>query len=104
MVVSDRTGGYYQRPDLTKLTEEAVQQAASSARRRKVIAQELGVAVDEQPVAEETPAHEETAQVPVAPAPEEPRPEEQPHHTDIFNLDELLGLTGSQPSDGEVQA
>ena len=104
MVVSDRTGGYYQRPDLTKLTEEAVQQAASSARRRKVIAQELGVAVDEQPAGEETTAHEETAQVPVAPAPEEPRPEEQPHHTDIFNLDELLGLTGSQPSDGEVQA
>ena len=104
MVVSDRTGGYYQRPDLTKLTEEAVQQAASSARRRKVIAQELGVAVDEQPAGEETPAHEETAQVPVAPTPEEPRPEEQPHHTDIFNLDELLGLTGSQPSDGEVQA
>ena len=46
MVVSDQMGGYYQRPDLTKLTEEAVQQAASSARRRKVIAQQLGVAVE----------------------------------------------------------
>ena len=101
MVVSDRTGGYYQRPDLTKLTEEAVQQAASSARRRKVIAQELGVAVEEpQPEVRET----QQAEVPAAPAPEEPRPEEQPHHTDIFNLDELLGLTGSQPSDEEVQA
>ena len=101
MVVSDRTGGYYQRPDLTKLTEEAVQQAASSARRRKVIAQELGVAVEEsQPEVRET----QQTEVPAAPAPEEPRPEEQPHHTDIFNLDELLGLTGSQPSDEEVQA
>ena len=101
MVVSDRTGGYYQRPDLTKLTEEAVQQAASSARRRKVIAQELGVAVEEpQPEVREI----QQAEVPAAPAPEEPRPEEQPHHTDIFNLDELLGLTGSQPSDEEVQA
>ena len=101
MVVSDRTGGYYQRPDLTKLTEEAVQQAASSARRRKVIAQELGVAVEEpQPEVREI----QQAEVPAAPAPEEPRPEEQPHHTDVFNLDELLGLTGSQPSDEEVQA
>ena len=101
MVVSDRTGGYYQRPDLTKLTEEAVQQAASSARRRKVIAQELGVAVEEpQPEVREI----QQAEVPAAPAPEEPRPEEQPHHTDVFNLDELLGLAGSQPSDEEVQA
>ena len=102
MVVSDRTGGYYQRPDVTRLTEEAVQQAASSARRRKVIAQQLGVAVEEQPV-EEAPA-EETSPQAAAPAHEEPRPEEQPHHTEIFNLDELLGLTGSQPSDEEVQA
>ena len=101
MVVSDQMGGYYQRPDLTKLTEEAVQQAASSARRRKVIAQELGVAVEEpQPEVREI----QQAEVPAAPAPEEPQPEEQPHHTDIFNLDELLGLTGSQPSDEEVQA
>ena len=53
MVVSDQMGGYYQRPDLTKLTEEAVQQAASSARRRKVIAQQLGVAVE--PAAEQEP-------------------------------------------------
>ncbi len=104
MVVSDKTGGYYQRPDLTRLTEEAVQQAASSARRRKVIAQQLGVAVEEQPVEEAPEHHEEPPVEAVAPAPEEPRPEEQPHHTDIFNLDELLGLTGSQPSDEEVQA
>ena len=103
MVVSDRTGGYYQRPDVTRLTEEAVQQAASSARRRKVIAQQLGVAAEEQPQEPEAPA-EETNPEAAAPAHEEPRPEEQPHHTEIFNLDELLGLTGSQPSDEEVQA
>ena len=104
MVVSDKTGGYYQRPDLTKLTEEAVQQAASSARRRKVIAQQLGVPVDEHPAEDETENHEEPVVEAVAPAPEDPRPEEQPHHTEVFNLDELLGLTGSQPSDEEVQA
>ncbi len=104
MVVSDKTGGYYQRPDLTKLTEEAVQQAASSARRRKVIAQQLGVPVDEHPAEDETETHEEPVVEAVAPAPEDPRPEEQPHHTEVFNLDELLGLTGSQPSDEEVQA
>jgi len=104
MVVSDKTGGYYQRPDLTKLTEEAVQQAASSARRRKVIAQQLGVPVDEHPAEDETETYEEPVVEAVAPAPEDPRPEEQPHHTEVFNLDELLGLTGSQPSDEEVQA
>ena len=103
MVVSDRTGGYYQRPDVTRLTEEAVQQAASSARRRKVIAQQLGVAVEERPQEPEAPAEEPSPEA-AAPAHEEPRPEEQPHHTEIFNLDELLGLTGSQPSDEEVQA
>ncbi len=85
MVVSDRTGGYYQRPDVTKLTEEAVQQAASSARRRQVIAQQLGVAVEEQ-------TQEEPAVEAVAPPPEEPRPEEQPQHRQVFDLDELLGL------------
>ncbi len=95
MVVSDRTGGYYQRPDVTKLTEEAVQQAASSARRRQVIAQQLGVAV-EQP--EEAP-HEEAPVEAVAPAPEEPRPEEQPQHRDVFDLDELLGLNHRQEVD-----
>ena len=58
MVVSDRTGGYYQRPDVTRLTEEAVQQAASSARRRKDIAQQQGVAVEEQPQETEAPAEE----------------------------------------------
>ncbi len=95
MVVSDRTGGYYQRPDVTKLTEEAVQQAASSARRRQVIAQQLGVAV-EQPEAEQ--AEEPTVEA-VAPAPEEPRPEEQPQHRDVFDLDELLGLNHRQEVD-----
>ena len=103
MVVSDRTGGYYQRPDLTRLTEEAVQRAVSSARRRKVIAQELGVAVDEHPE-EEPERREEPAVKAASPAAEEPRTEAQPHHTEGFNLDELLGLAGSQPSDEEVQA
>ena len=64
MVVSDRMGGYYQRPDLTKLTEEAVQQATSSARRRQVIAQQLGVAVEpagaQEP--EAVPVQEQTSQ------------------------------------------
>ena len=102
MVVSDKTGGYYQRPDLTRLTEEAAQQAASSARRRKVIAQQLGVTEEDRP--EEAREAPESPAVEAAPAAEEPRPEEQPHHTEVFNLDELLGLTGSQTSDEEVRA
>ena len=102
MVVSDKTGGYYQRPDLTRLTEEAAQQAASSARRRKVIAQQLGVTEEDRP--EEAREAPESPAVEAAPAAEEPQPEEQPHHTEVFNLDELLGLTGSQTSDEEVQA
>ncbi len=89
MVVSDRTGGYYQRPDVTRLTQAAVQQAASSARRRKVIAQQLGVAVDSEPM--EEPQEEPVVEA-VAAAPEEPRPEEQPQHREVFDLDELLGL------------
>ena len=80
MVVSDKTGGYYQRPDLTKLTEEAVQQAAATARRRQVIAQQLGVAVEAQ--AEE--AEEE------APVREESRPEEEMPRETVFNIDDLL--------------
>ncbi|MBR4992341.1 MAG: cell division ATP-binding protein FtsE [Clostridia bacterium] len=102
MVVSDKTGGYYQRPDLTRLTEEAAQQAASSARRRKVIAQQLGVTEEGRP--EEAQEASEVPAAEAAPAVEEPRPEEQPHHTEVFNLDELLGLTGSQTSDEEVRA
>ena len=102
MVVSDKTGGYYQRPDLTRLTEEAAQQAASSARRRKVIAQQLGVTEEGRP--EEAQEAPEVPAAEAAPAVEEPRPEEQPHHTEVFNLDELLGLTGSQTSDEEVRA
>ena len=102
MVVSDKTGGYYQRPDLTRLTEEAAQQAASSARRRKVIAQQLGVTEEGRP--EEAQEAPEAPAAEAAPAVEEPRPEEQPHHTEVFNLDELLGLTGSQTSDEEVRA
>ena len=99
MVVSDQMGGYYQRPDLTKLTEEAVQQAASSARRRKVIAQQLGVAVE--PAAEQEPEE--------APAQEEvPQPAVQqqskaaPRHLEDFSIDDLLHF--GETSDEEVQA
>ena len=94
MVVSDKTGGYYQRPDLTKLTEEAVQQAASSARRRQVIAQQLGVAVEAQP--EEEPAEEPTEEA------EESYPVEEPRYEEPFNIDDLLHFGESQ-SDEEVQ-
>ena len=97
MVVSDQMGGYYQRPDLTKLTEEAVQQAASSARRRKVIAQQLGVAVE--PAAEQEP-EEEPVQEPV------PQPVVQqqsaPRHLEDFSIDDLLHF--GETSDEEVQA
>ena len=99
MVVSDQMGGYYQRPDLTKLTEEAVQQAASSARRRKVIAQQLGVAVE--PAAEqepeEAPAQEEVPQ----PAVQE-QPKAAPRRLEDFSIDDLLHF--GEPSDEEVQA
>jgi ABC-type methionine transport system ATPase subunit len=80
MVVSDRTGGYYQRPDVTKITQAAVQQAAATARRRQVLAQELGVAVE--PQAEEIPAE--------APVREEARPEEEMPRETVFNIDDLL--------------
>ncbi len=33
-VISDQTGGYYVRPDVTRLTEEALQQAAPAHRRK----------------------------------------------------------------------
>ena len=77
MVVSDRTGGYYQRPDVTKITEAAVQQAAATARRRQVIAQELGVAVEPQASAEE-----ERREAPAA--------HSQTSKGRAFNIDDLL--------------
>ena len=103
MVVSDRTGGYYQRPDLTRLTEEAVQQAASSARRRQVIAQQLGVEV--QPEAEE--AEPEPAEVPeqeaqAAEGTETPAPApEKPRRLEDFSIDDLLHFGEEEE---EVQA
>jgi len=97
MVVSDRMGGYYQRPDLTKLTEEAVQQAASSARRRQVIAQQLGVAV-------ETQADEpETEEEPLQAEPAQEQTKAAPRRLEDFSIDDLLHF-GEQPSDEEVQA
>ena len=87
MVVSDQMGGYYQRPDLTKLTEAAVQQAAASARRRQVLAQELGVAVEEEePIQEEAPVREES------------RPEEEMPRETVFNIDDLLHF--DEPENG----
>jgi hypothetical protein len=92
-------GGYYQRPDLTRLTEEAVQQAASSARRRKVIAQQLGVAVE--PAAEQEPEEE-----PVQEAVPQPVVQQQskaaPRHLEDFSIDDLLHF--GETSDEEVQA
>ena len=99
MVVSDRTGGYYQRPDLTKLTEEAVQQAASSARRRQVIAQQLGVAVETR----QEESHEEAPQEEVPAA--QPEPEtvipETPRKLEDFSIDDLLHFGEEEE---EVQA
>ena len=99
MVVSDRMGGYYQRPDLTKLTEEAVQQATSSARRRQVIAQQLGVEVDSEAEeqGEEVPAQEEVPQ-PVV----QEQPKAAPRHLEDFSIDDLLHF--GETSDEEVQA
>ena len=99
MVVSDRMGGYYQRPDLTKLTEEAVQQAASSARRRKVIAQQLGVAVE--PAAEQEP-EEEPVQEPVPQPVVQQQSKAAPRHLEDFSIDDLLHF--GETSDEEVQA
>ena len=99
MVVSDQMGGYYQRPDLTKLTEEAVQQAASSARRRKVIAQQLGVAVE--PAAEQEP-EEEPVQEPVPQPVVQQQSKATPRHLEDFSIDDLLHF--GETSDEEVQA
>ncbi|MBR5245121.1 MAG: cell division ATP-binding protein FtsE [Clostridia bacterium] len=95
MVVSDQMGGYYQRPDLTKLTEEAVQQAASSARRRKVIAQQLGVAVEQKP-------EEEPVQEPVPQPVVQQQSKAAPRHLEDFSIDDLLHF--GETSDEEVQA
>ena len=99
MVVSDQMGGYYQRPDLTKLTDEAVQQAASSARRRKVIAQQLGVAVE--PAAEQEP-EEEPVQEPVPQPVVQQQSKAAPRHLEDFSIDDLLHF--GETSDEEVQA
>ena len=99
MVVSDQMGGYYQRPDLTKLTEEAVQQAASSARRRKVIAQQLGVAVE--PAAEQEP-EEDPVQEPVPQPVVQQQSKAAPRHLEDFSIDDLLHF--GETSDEEVQA
>ena len=99
MVVSDRMGGYYQRPDLTKLTEEAVQQAASSARRRKGIAQQRGVAVE--PAAEQEP-EEEPVQEPVPQPVVQQQSKAAPRHLEDFSIDDLLHF--GETSDEEVQA
>ena len=99
MVVSDRMGGYYQRPDLTKLTEEAVQQAASSARRRQVIAQQLGVAVE--PAAEQEPEEATAQEVEEQPAVQE-QPKATPRRMEDFSIDDLLHF--GETSDEEVQA
>ena len=95
MVVSDRTGGYYQRPDVTRLTQEAAQQAAASARRRKVLAQELGVAVPDSEEPEETAPQE-------APQPQA-GPEPRRTEDGGLDLDELLGL-GAGGADGEARS
>ncbi len=99
MVVSDQMGGYYQRPDLTKLTEEAVQQAASSARRRQVIAQQLGVAVE--PAAEQEPEEAPAQQVEEQPAVQE-QPKATPRRLEDFSIDDLLHF--GETSDEGVQA
>ena len=98
-VVSDQMGGYYQRPDLTKLTDEAVQQAASSARRRKVIAQQLGVAVE--PAAEQEPEEAPAQEVEEQPAVQE-QPKATPRRLEDFSIDDLLHF--GETSDEEVQA
>ena len=91
MIISDRTGGYYVRPDVTRLTEEAVQRAAASARRRQVLAEELGIAVGE----------EEAAQAEVlsqAEGPGEEAPPEPPAREPDFSFEELdLHLGEEEP-------
>ena len=101
MVVSDQMGGYYQRPDLTRLTEEAVQQATSSARRRQVIAQQLGVAVESQAEELEEPAVPDVPEE-TTPQPAAEQPKAAPRHLEDFSIDDLLHF--GEPSDEEVQA
>lgn len=103
MVISDRTGGYYVRPDVTKLTEEAMQQASASSRRRQVLAEELGVAVAQEPGAEKEPpvspspiASQEKApearadDTPEAPSPVQEQEEASSSNADDSALQEIL--------------
>lgn len=76
MVISDRTGGYYVRPDVTQLTEEAMQRASASSRRRQVLAEELGVAVADPPA--EAPQMQQAAPPEAAPSAPVDAPVESP--------------------------
>ena len=90
MVISDKTGGYYVRPDITKLTEEAQQQASASARRRKVLADELGVTLPEQEDAG-------TASDDYAEPVEEREPEEEQEHVEEAPAGESLAQESVLP-------
>lgn len=93
MVISDRTGGYYVRPDVTRLTEEAMQQASASSRRRQVLAEELGVAVAPETVEAPagTPAEAEAVPVPETPiSPASPPQETPPEPAEIPAEDSAL--------------
>ena len=90
MVISDKTGGYYVRPDITKLTEEARQQASASARRRKVLADELGVTLPEQEDAG-------TASDDYAEPVEEREPEEEQKHVEEAPAGESLAQESVLP-------
>lgn len=93
MVISDRTGGYYVRPDVTRLTEEAMQQASASSRRRQVLAEELGVAVAPEAVdvPGEMPAEAEAVPVPEMPvSPASPSQETPPEPAEIPSEDSAL--------------
>ena len=90
MVISDRTGGYYVRPDVTKLTEEAMQRASASARRRQVLAEQLGVAV---PAEEPEEATEETPEEEAMEAQREetePAAAEEPKAEKTLSIDDIL--------------
>ena len=91
MIISDRTGGYYVRPDVTRLTEEAAQRAAASARRRQVLAEELGIAVEEEEAAQEEVLSQ-------AEGPGEEAPPEPPAREPDFSFEELdLHLGEGEP-------
>lgn len=93
MVISDRTGGYYVRPDVTRLTEEAMQQASASSRRRQVLAEELGVAVapETADAPMEPPAEAEAVPVPETPiSPASPPQETPPKPAEIPSEDSAL--------------